>query len=75
MRFVREFEGAPTRIEDLGPVDDPRLLDGASTLRMLIEMWIAPGDRLEVPFVDDVQMRWDPKPARSGERSSDGGGR
>jgi len=75
VRFVREFEGAPTRIEDLGPVDDPRLLDGASTLRMLIEMWIAPGDRLEVPFVDDVQMRWDPKPARSGERSSDGGGR
>lgn len=68
VRFVREFEGAPRTLEELAPVEDPRLLEGAPTIRMVIEMWITPGPRLDVPFVDRVQVRYDPRRPRSGGR-------
>ncbi len=52
-------------------VDDPALLVGCSTLRLLIELELFPGDGtsaapLDAPWVDDVLIEYEP--ARAGRR-------
>lgn len=66
LRFVSEFEGTPRGIDALAPVEDPRQLEGSPTIRMLLEMWLAPGPRFDVPFVDRVVVRYDPRRPRAG---------
>jgi hypothetical protein len=66
LRYVRELPGAPASLSELGAVEDPRLLDHAGSIQWLIELRVPPGALWRPPFVDDVQLSWDPVRGKAG---------
>ena len=66
VRYVRELSGAPASLAGLGAVEDPRLLDHAGSIQWLIELFVPPGPTWRPPFLDDVQLSWDPVRGKAG---------
>ena len=58
VRFLGEREGAQGERERVGPVDDPRLLEGCDSLQLWIELWMDPGGPWDPPSVDRVELTW-----------------
>ena len=63
MRFLSDdatlWEGSEDQLETRA-VDDPAALDPSTSLILWIELTIAPGLRWDPPWVDYVEVEWDP---------------
>ncbi len=60
---VRYFADTDDPLDQGKLVDDPELLGGARTLRMRVDLELVPGANWDPPWVERVQLRWDPEQA------------
>ena len=58
VRFLGEREVADGTLVRMGPVDDPRLLEGCESVQLWIELSMEPGVAWEPPVVDHVELSW-----------------
>jgi hypothetical protein len=55
VRYLRD----PDLAGDLAPRDHPSLLEGASSIRFVVELALEPGVPWDPPFVDEVVLTWE----------------
>jgi hypothetical protein len=60
VRYLGEQPRPDGTLQELG-VDDPAALDDSPTLRLELRLEVLPGEVWDPPWVDSVQVRWDPE--------------
>jgi len=58
VRFLGEREAADGSLLRVGPVSDPRLLEGCESVQLWIELRMEPGTVWEPPVVDHIELSW-----------------